>query len=241
MNTAGSPGKSAPQASVIWVAPMRGQSAATSRRNAGIGMAGPCSARRRAVLRRPTRGQRLHDNIQHREPGSDLAEQDDVRHGSLPLAQHDLAHRPGGHARDAGQKPRLPGPAAALEDAHLSARATRGAAAALAELAPGARTVRFAGVGNVTGALVASGASHSLVSINGTLGHGVVKPREFSYAAPPGALLILASDGLATRWSLEAYPGLGARHPALVAAVLYRDFWRRRDDVTVVAVRLGGR
>jgi len=135
----------------------------------------------------------------------------------------------------------LPGPAAALEDAHLAARATRGAAAALAELAPGARTVRFAGVGNVTGALVASGASHSLVSINGTLGHGVVKPREFSYAAAPGALLIMASDGLATRWSLEAYPGLAARHPALVAAVLYRDFWRRRDDVSVVAVRLGGR
>jgi hypothetical protein len=37
-----------------------------------------------------------------------------------------------------------------------------------------------------------------------------------------------------SRWSLEDYPGLAARDPAVIAGVLYRDFSRRRDDVTVV-------
>jgi hypothetical protein len=74
----------------------------------------------------------------------------------------------------------------------------------------------------------------------GTLGQGTLKAREFTYAFAPGALLVLHSDGLASHWSLEAYPGLFFRHPSLVAAVLYRDHSRKRDDVTVLVVRLGG-
>ena len=35
-------------------------------------------------------------------------------------------------------------------------------------------------------------------------------------------------------WPVSAYPGLHLRHSAVVAAVLYRDFVRRRDDATVV-------
>jgi hypothetical protein len=50
-------------------------------------------------------------------------------------------------------------------------------------------------------------------------------------------LLILHSDGLATRWDLSRYPGLALRHPTLVAATLYRDFTRGRDDVTVFVAR----
>jgi hypothetical protein len=46
------------------------------------------------------------------------------------------------------------------------------------------------------------------------------------------------SDGMLTNWSCDAYPGLLARHPMLIAGVLFRDFRRERDDVTMlVAVR----
>jgi len=48
-------------------------------------------------------------------------------------------------------------------------------------------------------------------------------------------LLIMHTDGLATRWNVDDYPGLVGRHPSLIAAVLYRDFSRNRDDVTVLA------
>ena len=43
------------------------------------------------------------------------------------------------------------------------------------------------------------------------------------------------SDGLATHWSFDRYPGLCQRHPSLVAGALYRDHKRGRDDVTVLA------
>jgi hypothetical protein len=59
----------------------------------------------------------------------------------------------------------------------------------------------------------------------------------FTYPWPAGALLVLASDGISTHWSLDAYPGLRHRDPVLVASVLYRDFVRGRDDATVVVAR----
>ena len=51
------------------------------------------------------------------------------------------------------------------------------------------------------------------------------------------SLLILHTDGLGSRWKLNAYPGLIARHPSVIAGVLYRDFQRNTDDVTILAVR----
>ena len=44
-----------------------------------------------------------------------------------------------------------------------------------------------------------------------------------------------------TRWNLADYPGLALRHPAVIAAVLLRDFDRGRDDATVVVLALGER
>jgi anti-sigma regulatory factor (Ser/Thr protein kinase) len=128
-------------------------------------------------------------------------------------------------------------PAVAVETMHLALRATRGAALAVAELDLETRVVRFSGVGNIAGAVWSGGASRHTVSVNGTAGHGTIRPREFSYPWPAGALLVLASDGLATRWTLESYPGLAARDPALIAGILYRDHSRGRDDVTVLVAR----
>jgi anti-sigma regulatory factor (Ser/Thr protein kinase) len=126
---------------------------------------------------------------------------------------------------------------AAVETCHLALRSTRGAALAVTEVDVETAVVRFAGVGNIAGSIWNGTTSRHTVSHNGTAGHGMVRIREFSYPWPKGALLVLASDGLATRWTLDPYPGLSARHPSLVAAVLYRDHSRRRDDVTVVVAR----
>ena len=45
------------------------------------------------------------------------------------------------------------------------------------------------------------------------------------------------SDGLLSRWDLQLYPTLAQRHPSLIAAVLYRDYNRNRDDVTVLVAK----
>lgn len=124
-----------------------------------------------------------------------------------------------------------------LEAVHGPLHATRGASTAVAELCHARKTLRYAAVGNISGRIVSEQSSRGLVSLDGTLGHELHRVQEFQYPWPDGALLILHSDGLATRWNLEDYPGLAARHPALVAAVLYRDFRRDRDDATVLAIR----
>jgi anti-sigma regulatory factor (Ser/Thr protein kinase) len=131
----------------------------------------------------------------------------------------------------------LGGPAEALAVLHEGLRATRGAAAAIAEVDRRGRVVRFAGVGNVCGTIDEGGTRRSLVSSHGTLGHRVHRIREYTYPFPPGALLVLHSDGVSARWNLAAYPGLATRHPMVIAGVLYRDYRRPSDDASVVVLR----
>jgi hypothetical protein len=40
-----------------------------------------------------------------------------------------------------------------------------------------------------------------------------------------------------SRWDLKLYPALAQRHPSLIAGVLYRDYNRSRDDVTVLVAK----
>lgn len=124
-----------------------------------------------------------------------------------------------------------------LQDVHAALRSTRGAAVAVAEVHFAASTIRYAGVGNIVGVAASAGKHQNLVSHNGTLGHHVVRVQTFTYPFPGGSALIMHSDGLSGRWSLDAYPGLLRRDPGLLAGVLYRDFKRGRDDATVVVVR----
>jgi anti-sigma regulatory factor (Ser/Thr protein kinase) len=123
---------------------------------------------------------------------------------------------------------------------HAALRGTRGAAIAIASLDAAAGRVHFAGIGNIAARLVAEAGTQNLVSMNGTAGSVARSVREFEYAAVPGALLVLHSDGLTGRWRLEDYPGLGVRDPALIAGVLFRDHARGRDDCAVVVLRLPG-
>ena len=126
-------------------------------------------------------------------------------------------------------------PAALVSEIHGALRSTRGAAVAIASLDHEIGEIRYAGVGNIAGTIVHGGATRSMVSLNGTVGHEMRKVQEFAYEWPAGALVVMHSDGLQTHWRLDKYPGLAARHPNVIAAVLYRDFSRGRDDLTVLA------
>jgi len=124
-----------------------------------------------------------------------------------------------------------------IEAAHGRLQKTRGAAVAVAEIDFERQVVRYSGIGNIAGAIVANGKSRSLVSHNGIVGHVSETIREFSFPWTQDAFLIMHSDGLTTRWNLDQYQGLQVKPPSLIAAVLYRDFKRGRDDATVVVSR----
>ena len=141
----------------------------------------------------------------------------------------------------AGERLAVPLPAL-LDQIHGALRSTRGAAVGVADIDPEKRVVRFAGVGNISALVMPeSGSARHLVSSAGTAGHAVRKIQEFMYPWDSQSLLVLHSDGLQTHWSFDPYPGLRERHPSLIAGVLYRDYSRGRDDVTVVVVREANR
>ena len=124
---------------------------------------------------------------------------------------------------------------AQVEAIHLALQGSRGAAIAVATVA--GATVDFVGIGNISGRVWLDDEARHLLSHHGIAGHQARKLQLFPQRWAKGGLLLLHSDGLHTRWVLDAYPGLRHRHPSLIAGVLYRDFTRGTDDVTVVAVK----
>jgi len=128
-------------------------------------------------------------------------------------------------------------PTRLLERMHAALKPTRGAAVAVAVIHPRERMLRFAGAGNIAASIKQDALSKNLVSVSGIVGHQVRALQEFRYDWAAGSTLIMHSDGLTSRWSFDQQPGLAARHPAIVAAVLARDFGRERDDRCALVVR----
>lgn len=123
---------------------------------------------------------------------------------------------------------------------HEALRSTRGAALAVADVTATAEgaTIRLCGVGNTVATLVSDGAPRALPSMNGTAGLQVRSMREFTQPWTPGTLLVMHTDGITTRWRADAYHGILAHDPAILAAALQRDHSRGRDDATVLVFRL---
>ncbi|MCW2864306.1 MAG: magnesium or manganese-dependent protein phosphatase [Actinoallomurus sp.] len=146
------------------------------------------------------------------------------------------------------QQPAL-GSAGLLREIDEGLRVTRGAAAAIAQIDGWSRQLSFAGVGNVTGRLFRPRADQTLISRPGILGagHGVgvaARPRlhrlvSADWIAP--AVLVLHTDGITSRWDPADYPGTDHHHPAILAALIWRDALRGGDDATVVVVRTSSR
>lgn len=130
-----------------------------------------------------------------------------------------------------------PDPVRLLERMHAALRPTRGAAVAVTVIRPSTGAIRFAGVGNIAASIRTEEESKSLVSLPGIVGHQVRSMQEFRYEWRPGSLLVMHSDGLTSRWNMDQEPGLALKEPAIVSAVLARDFARDRDDRCVLTVR----
>jgi anti-sigma regulatory factor (Ser/Thr protein kinase) len=126
---------------------------------------------------------------------------------------------------------------------HEALRSTRGAALAVADVAPtpDGATVRYCGIGNTVAALVSGDAPRSFPSMNGTAGLQVRTMQEFTQPWTTGALLVMHTDGITTRWRTDSYRGVLVRDPMILAAALQRDHTRGRDDATVLVFRLRAR
>jgi anti-sigma regulatory factor (Ser/Thr protein kinase) len=133
---------------------------------------------------------------------------------------------------------RMYAPEVILKAIHAALPNTRGAAVSVAEILHQQNQLNYAGAGNISAVIYNRGKTRSIVSMNGTVGHTVAKFQQFSYPWENNSLLLMHSDGVATRWNLDQYAGLGSRHPSVIAALLYRDFSRGRDDATVLVTKI---
>ncbi|HYG07806.1 MAG TPA: ATP-binding protein [Stenotrophomonas sp.] len=122
---------------------------------------------------------------------------------------------------------------------HAGMAGTRGGAAAVACVDAASGRLEFAGIGNIAASVIDPSGSRGLASHPGIVGVQYRKIHAFDLHTQPGNLLVMHSDGLQARWNLRDYPGLFQRHPAVIAALLQRDYDRGRDDASVVVVRLG--
>jgi len=155
------------------------------------------------------------------------------------LGHGPLAASASSHAMEAFAARLFDSPCGYLEAAHSALHASRGAAIAIAQVDLGLYKLSYAGVGNIAGSIVnLSGKSRSLLSHNGIVGVEARKLQQFDYQWQDGDLLIMHSDGLSARWKLDDYPGLAQADTGVVAAILYRDARRGRDDATILVARL---
>jgi anti-sigma regulatory factor (Ser/Thr protein kinase) len=123
---------------------------------------------------------------------------------------------------------------------HDALRSTRGAAIALAELDHRQQSVRYCGVGNISGTVFRPGGEpQHMVSLAGIAGHIMRRVQPFTYEWPRGSVLVMHSDGIDGHWSPRLRDGLSTRSGSVIAGVLLRDHRRMRDDATVAVVRNG--
>ncbi|WP_325099982.1 ATP-binding SpoIIE family protein phosphatase [Streptomyces sp. GMY02] len=150
------------------------------------------------------------------------------------LGHGPLAARVGDRAREVFRDSRSTSPAAVLEEIHRGLRGTRGAALAVALVDPAGQRVRLCGAGNITALVAAGDARTGLLSMPGIAGAQLPRPRTFEAPFPPGAVLVMHSDGLSDRWKPADFPGLFPHDSALIAGQLLNQAAVRRDDAGIV-------
>ncbi len=127
--------------------------------------------------------------------------------------------------------------ASVFAELHEGLRRTRGTALTLVRILLGDRKLVHAGIGNVEARVHPDGSSSLLVK-PGVLGAG--RPpatRVNEMAWPKGATLVVYTDGILGRWSLDETPQFASRPVAMVSHLLLRRFARPNDDATLVVAR----
>ena len=126
-------------------------------------------------------------------------------------------------------------PARLLERVHRRLGRTRGAAVAIVSVA--GQTARFAGLGNIAAWILSGDSRTGMVSVPGIAGHQARTIRQYEYAVPARAAIVLHSDGLSSRWDVGSLPGLDARDPLVIAAALLAEAGVHRDDAGILVLK----
>ncbi len=130
-------------------------------------------------------------------------------------------------------------PSEILRYIHADVKKTRGLVGTAVVYNFKERVWRICGVGNIATRMQQSMSVKNHMSYNGVLGMNVPNTlKEQDTVNERGQVLILCSDGIKTRWDLVKHIGIMKYDLTILAAVIYKDFGRKTDDMSVIACRI---
>jgi len=121
---------------------------------------------------------------------------------------------------------------------HNNIKKTRGMVANLISFSLAEKTWTALGIGNVSARWLGQNISKNHMSYNGIVGHNIpntLNAQQFS--VEQYNILVLASDGIKTRWDILKYPQILKCDPSVLAAAIYKDHARHTDDMSVVIIK----
>jgi serine phosphatase RsbU (regulator of sigma subunit) len=125
----------------------------------------------------------------------------------------------------------------AVHECHEALHSTRGAALTIIDIDARSMHLSHVGVGNVEARLWSRVREQRLSPARGIVGNILPRLQSTELDLPPDGTLVIYTDGISSRFTLDAM--LGEYPPALpdIAASLLEDWSRPTDDATVVIAR----
>lgn len=130
-------------------------------------------------------------------------------------------------------------PVATLQYIHQEVKKTRGLVATIAHLDFKAQKWFLCGVGNIATSIYNGLEGKNYTPYNGIVGLNI--PRTLTDSVVElnkYQTLIMHSDGLRGRWSLNSLPGILKHPPEIIAGALYKDHARGTDDMSVLVAKV---
>ena len=168
-----------------------------------------------------------------------------VQQGNLKILLGDgLGHGPDAHA--AVQKAielfkvnKEEMPAEILRHLHREVKKTRGLVGTAAIYNFKEKKWRICGIGNIATRMQNNVSFKNYMSYNGVVGMNIPNTlKEQEADNERGQVLIMCSDGIKTRWELQKHTSIFKYDLSILTAVIYKDFGRKTDDMSVVACRI---
>jgi anti-sigma regulatory factor (Ser/Thr protein kinase) len=123
---------------------------------------------------------------------------------------------------------------------HSAIKKTRGMVGTVLVFDLKKRVWQTVGVGNISMKLTTGSGYKNHLSYNGIIGHNIptsMKVQEFNVSE--FNQLILCSDGITSRWETTKFPKINRCDLSIQAAIVYKEFARKTDDMTVIITKCG--
>jgi anti-sigma regulatory factor (Ser/Thr protein kinase) len=125
-----------------------------------------------------------------------------------------------------------------IRNIHDEIRRTRGLVATVAICDLATNEWRICGVGNIFTRCYTGIQFKNYMPYNGTVGLNIPNSMNPSvFPCEKNQHLIMCSDGIKTRWDLNKYPAIFKYDHTILAAALYKDFFRGNDDASVLIAK----